>query len=72
MLTIFLTRDFSRNTAKAEIQSLENFVVGNTYYVRVFSTGVLRNAQIVNPAGSFNICVSLSANDVCSFARGIR
>ena len=61
----------SRDSAKAEIQSLENLVVGNTYYVRVFSTGVLRNAQIVNPAGSFNICVALSANDVCSFAREI-
>ncbi|MBL0358148.1 MAG: hypothetical protein IPP72_15330, partial [Chitinophagaceae bacterium] len=58
---------FDADTTKGEIQSVENLTIGNTYYIRVYSSGVFRPIT-VDVAGSFNICVSLSANDVCSKA----
>jgi uncharacterized repeat protein (TIGR03803 family) len=52
------------DTAAAELQSVENLTIGNTYYVRVFSGAYIGS----NPTGSFTICVSLADNDVCSAA----
>jgi uncharacterized repeat protein (TIGR03803 family) len=52
------------DTAAAELQSVENLTIGNTYYVRVFSGAYIGT----NPTGSFAICVSLAGNDFCANA----
>ena len=59
------------DTTKPETQSVGNLVIGDTYYIRVYGDAVYRNHTIVYPDGSFNICVSLSANDVCTIAKTI-
>lgn len=53
------------DTAKAELQSIEGFTAGQTYYIRIFSSNYLG----ANSTGSFKICVSLANNDVCTYAK---
>jgi len=59
------------DTTKPEVQSIENLVPGNTYYIRVYSGGIERNNHIYDLGGSFNVCVSLTGNDVCAKARAL-
>jgi hypothetical protein len=74
LTSLGLVNNFSSSTSdtlRSELQSIENFIPGNTYYIRVFGGAYIRNNSLVKTPGSFNICVSLSANDVCSQARAI-
>ena len=57
------------DTTKPEIQSIENLVIGNTYYIRIYSGGLKRGNTYPDVAGSFDVCVSLTGNDVCSQAK---